>query len=227
MHIKRLFTASQYEFNEMDGKFAIGTPVLSSLNDREEVIDAATTLLADLNTALRLSVDHYSGFELHGVLQKNADGTINRVLLAKAGIYGISGASAVAIAGSLSTKVVLSREERLVLLLRSKPEIEDVASRLAIRPITWAAMTTVYETVTGLMSGKSDPDKRRSDYQVLIDRGWLTKAEADMFYHTAAHHRKGYPRTKVRGVEAPMEYEVACDLTKRLFWLLVDELQPA
>lgn len=223
-HVKRFFTASQYEFDEIDGKFALGAPALESCSNREEVIDASTELVASLNTTLRLSVDQYTGFELHGLAEKKPDGKMHRILFVRG--VEISSASAVAIADSLSSRIILSREERLVLLLAENPEIEDIAGRLAIRPITWAAMTTVYESVAGMMSNKPDPGKRRSDYQGLIDRRWLTLDEAEGFYNTAAYHRKGYPKTPVRKV-VPMEYRTACNLTKRLFWCLVDELKPA
>jgi hypothetical protein len=52
-------------------------------------------------------------------------------------------------------------------------------------------MSTAYESVAGMISNKSNPSDRRSDYQGLIARGWLTPAEAEGFYNTAAYHRKG------------------------------------
>jgi hypothetical protein len=101
-HVKRLFTASGYEFDDLDGKFALGAQALESFSDREDVIDAATELVASLNTTLRLSVDRYTGFELHGLLEKRQDGTTHRIMFAKGAAFGIGGASAIGIAGSLS-----------------------------------------------------------------------------------------------------------------------------
>jgi hypothetical protein len=156
-HVKRLFTASGYEFDDLDGKFALGAQALESFSDREEVIDAATELVASLNTTLRLSVDRYTGFELHGLLEKRQDGTTHRIMFAKGAAFGIGGASAIGIAGSLSDKIILSREERLVVLLRKNPEIEDIANRMAARPMTWAAMTTAYEKRRGHDEHKIGP----------------------------------------------------------------------
>ena len=76
-----------------------------------------------------------------------------------------------------------------------------------------------------MMSSKPDPQKARSDYENLVERGWLATHESENFYHTAAYHRKGYPKAPMR-TSSPMSYESACALLERLLWRLVDELQP-
>jgi hypothetical protein len=104
-------------------------------------------------------------------------------------------------------------------------EIADLANAMTVRPLTWEAMNTIYESVKGLMSTKVSPEAKRADYQGLIDRGWMTSDESDSFYKTAGHHRHRYPKSPNRA-PTPMEYYVACNLINRLFWRLVDELEP-
>jgi hypothetical protein len=96
---------------------------------------------------------------------------------------------------------------------------------MTARPLTWGALNTTYESAKGLMSIKATDDARRKDYQGLIDRGWITEDESKRFYQTAAYYRHGYPRIDMKGIPL-MEYHEALILIKKLFWHLVDELEP-
>jgi hypothetical protein len=42
-------------------------------------------------------------------------------------------------------------------------------------------MSSAYESVAGMISNKSNPSDRRSDYQGLITRGWLTLVRRKAF----------------------------------------------
>ena len=222
-HIKRLFTASGFLFDHIDGSDSLSTSALELLDDTNDVIDAGMELLASINTALRLSVPGYSGLQFHGVAEKK-NGKTHRTMLAEGASYAFSGAAIVAIAGTIG-KPIRSKEERLVSLLAKRPEIADLASALATRPLTWSAMNTTYESVKGLMSTKATAEAKRQDHQGLIDRGWITADDSKRFYKTAGYHRHGYPKTPIRDA-SPMEYHEASILIKRLFWRLVDELEP-
>jgi hypothetical protein len=167
VHVKRLLPNSNFVFDEIDGKFALSAPTFNWCTDKEGIVDASTELLAAINTSLRLSVKTYTGFELHGLAERHADGTLHRTMFARGGAYGIAGAAAVAIAGTIG-KPVRSREERIVSLLQRNPAITDVATAMTTRPITWAAMNTAFESVKGLMSTKASPRDRRADHQGLI-----------------------------------------------------------
>jgi len=221
--VKRLFPHSGFEFFEIEGHVALTAPSFNFCEDEGDVIDAGMELLASINAALRVSLHQYDGLEFSGTAEFR-DGKIYRTMVATGSAAGLSGAAAVALAGTIG-KPVRTKEERLASLCARMPEIADITLRMAAKPLTWASMTTAYESVAGLMSSKSDPGKRRSDYQNLVDKGWLTEDEADRFYNTAAYHRKGYPKSPVRRV-TPMEHGTASNLIKRLFWRLVDELQP-
>ena len=225
VHVKRLFTASGFTFDRMDDKDALSAPAFESCKDTNEVIDSGVELLASINTALRISLFQYTGFQFHGIVEKRENGTVHRTMLAQGAAYDISGATAVLSDGSIG-KPVRSKEERLVSLMARKEEIADLAIAMGVRPLTWGAMNTIYESVKGLMSTMSNPDAKRSDYQGLIDRGWITSEESARFYKTAAYHRHGYPKSPNRA-ETPMGYGAAYKLTNRLFWLLVDELEPS
>jgi|SRR5665811_1090950 len=69
------------------------------------------------------------------------------------------------------------------------------------------------------------PEAKRKDHQVLIDKGWLTADESERFYKTAGYYRHGYPKTPIKHA-SPMEYIEASILIKKLFWQLVDAIEP-
>ena len=208
-HIKRRFSNSNLVFDQIDGKFALSAPAFQQLShDKEQIIAAITELLAAINTSLRLSVKTYTGFELHDLAEKRDDGTTHRTIIAGGGSYSISGndvvayttgVTAVGVAGSIGPPV-RSREERLASLLQHNSDIAEVARAMATRPMTWGAMNTAYESVKGLTSTKTAPDKKRGDYQALIDRGWISAEQSDSFYHTAGYHRHGHPQKRSKPV---------------------------
>jgi len=222
-------------FDEIGGKFALSAPAFQHSDDKEQIIAASTELLAAINTSLRLSVATYTGFDLHGIAVRLDDGTLHRTMLAEGGAtyylsgdavaVRIQGVAAVGIAGSIGTPF-RSREERSISLLQRDPAIADIAGAMATRPLTWAAMNTVYESVKGLMSTKSMPDKKRQDHQGLIDRSWISEEHSESFYRTAGHHRHGYPRTPIKAGVREMPYDEASCIVTGLFWRLIDELEP-
>ncbi len=224
VRIKQRFTASDFTFDHRDGKDTLSAPVLEQLQDRNDVIDAGMELLASINTALRLSAFGYTGFQFHGLVEERSDGSIHRTMLARGASFGLSGAAAVAIAGSIG-KPIRSREERLVSLLAKNDAMAELAVSMTAYPLTWGAMNTTYESAKGLMSTKASPEAKRKDHQVLIDKGWLTADESERFYKTAGYYRHGYPKTPIKHA-SPMEYIEASILIKKLFWQLVDAIEP-
>ena len=224
VHVKKLFTTSGFTFDQIDGKDTLSAPAFEQCSSRDDVIDAGMELLASINVALRLSVFEYSGFDFHGLVEKRADGSMHRTMLARGGAHGMGGAAAVGIAGSIG-KPVRSKEERLVSLLVKNSAITDLAVAMTARPLTWGAMNTTYESAKGLMSTKVSDEAKRADYQGLIDRGWITQDESNSFYKSAAYHRHGYPKIDMKGVRL-MEYHEASSLIKRLFWHMVDAMEP-
>lgn len=232
VHVKKLFTASGFKFDEIDGKDALSAPAFEQCRDRNDVIDAGMELLASINVALRLSVFEYTGFDFYGLVEKRSDGSMHRTMLARGAAFGMSGAVAVGMSGAVAVgiagfigKPVRSKEERLVSLLAKNPNIADLAFAMTARPLTWGAMNTTYESVKGLMSTKASDEAKRADYQGLIDRGWITQDQSNSFYKSAAYHRHGYPKTDMKGVRL-MEYHEASNLIKNLFWHMVDAMEP-
>lgn len=223
-HLKRLFAASNFTFDEMDGKPTLSASTLELMNNKKDVIDAGMELLATINTVLRLSVVSFTGFNFHGLIEKR-DGKTNRTMIASGGHYSITGVSAVGMAGFIG-KPVRTREERLVALIAKMPEIADISLQMSVRPLTWGAMNSTYESVKGLMSLEKKIAAKKKDHEGLVRRGWLTDEESRRFYHTAAYHRHGYPKEPIRGGAIEMPMHEATTLTKRLFWRMVDELQP-
>jgi hypothetical protein len=223
-HLKRLFTTSGFKFDQKDSRDTLSAPAFENFENKNDVINAGMELLASMNVALRLSVFGYSGLNFHGLLEERADGTKHRTMLAQGGSIGLSGAAAVAIAGSIG-RPVRSREERLVSLVARNDAIADLAFSMTARPLTWGAMNTIYESAKGLMSSKGKDEVRRADYQGLIARGWITEDESKSFYKTAAYYRHGYPRIALNGMPL-MDYTTASILINKLFWHLVNELEP-
>ena len=217
VHIKRLFTTSDLSFDQIDGKDTLSARDLDTHDNRDDALAAALKLLNRINVALRLSVDHYDGFDVHGILEKRPDGTICRLMIAKGGAYALSGAAAVGVAGFIG-EPLRSREERLVSLISKNADIADLAVQMTARPLTWGSMNTMYESAKGLMSPKDD----RADYRCLIDLGWITNEDSKNFWKTAGYHRHGYPKEGT----PTMEYSYAVKLIKSLFWRMVDELEP-
>jgi hypothetical protein len=183
------------------------------------VIDAATKLLNAINVALRLS-DRCDGFELCGVVERR-NGAIHRTMLCRSGVYRTAGGEL-----RLNGKPVRSKEARLVSLMGRDGRVDDIAHAISALPMTWAALRKAYETVVGIMSSKSKPDDARRDFENLIAKDWLTLDESTRFYHTAAFHSHGHPRSPMR-TSSPMPYEDACALIERLFWRLIEEQEPA
>jgi hypothetical protein len=224
VHVKQLFTASGFTFEEIDGKNALSAPAFEQYRDQSDVIDAGMELLAAINVALRVSVVGYTGFDFHGLVEKRPDGSMHRTMLARGTAFGISGAVAVGVTGSTG-KPVRSKEERLVSLLTKRPDITNLAVAMTARPLTWGAMNTIYESAKGLMSTKVSDKAKRGDYQGLIDRGWITQDQSISFYKSAAYHRHGYPKIEMKGVRL-MKFHEASSLIKRLFWNMVDAMEP-
>lgn len=222
--VKQKFAASGFTFDHKDGKDTLSAPAFEQLQDKNDVIEAGMELLASINTALRLSVFGYTGFQFHGLVEERSDGSIHRTMLAQGASLGLSGAAAVAIAGSIG-KPVRSREERLVSLLGKSDAMTDLAVAMTAYPLTWGAMNAIYESAKGLMSTKASPEAKRKDHQVLIDKGWLTADQSERFYKTAGYYRHGYPKTSIKHV-SPMDYAEASILMKKLFWQLVDAIEP-
>ena len=218
-HIKRLFASSNFEFREIDGRWGISAPAFEECHSKEEIIEEASRLLAFINTALLISVRHYSGFDIHGLAEIRGD-KINRTMFAGSGTYGISGVSAEIGIGTIGTPI-RSREERLVSLMAESAEIADIAQGLAVRPVTWPAMRKTFETVKGLMS----PTGKRSDHQTLIDCGWISAEDSESLFDTASFHDHGYPRTPIRDGKE-LAYEDAYKLGDSLFWRLIDAKKP-
>jgi hypothetical protein len=215
--LKRHFVDSGFSFDEIDGKFALAAPQFEACGqgDTGAVIDAATELLNAVNVALRLS-ERCNGFELCGVVERR-NGAIHRTMLCRSGGYRISGGEL-----RVSGKPVRSKEERLVSLMGRDEGVDDIAHALSALPMTWPALRKAYETVVGTMS----PQKARSDFKSLAAKGWLTLDESHRFYHTATFHSHGHPKSPITKTSNPMSYEEACELVERLFWRLVDELEP-
>lgn len=218
--LKRHFADSGFSFDEIDSKFALAAPQFETCasGDTAAVIDAATELLNAINVALRLS-DRCNGFELFVVVEKR-NGALHRTLLCGTGVYRISGAEL-----RVNGKPGRSKEERLVSLMGRDERAKDAAHALSVLPMTWPALRRAYETVCGIMSSKSDPQKARGDFQNLTAKDWLTEDEAERFYFTATFYSHGHPRSKNR-TPNPMPYEDACALIERLVWRLVDEREP-
>lgn len=221
--VKRIFTSSNYFFGHEDGKDALSAPVLEFCDDREAAIAAGMELLASINIALRLSVAGYSGLNFYGLIELRPDGTRHRTMPAETAIFSFSGVS-VAIAGTIGRRV-RNREERLVSLLAKNEAVADLAVLMTSYPLTWGTMYTMYESAKGLMSSRPNVADRRADYQGLIERRWLTEEESNSFYQSATYYRKGYPRIDTKGLPL-MEYATASILMKKLFWHVVDELEP-
>lgn len=222
--IKRRFTSSGFTFDEMDGKPTLSSQTFNWMKNSEEVIDAGMELLASINTVLRVSVPAFTGFQFHGLIEKR-DGKTHRILRAGSANYGMVGAAAVALAGSIG-KRVRTREERLISLLNKMPEIADISLQMSVRPLTWSAMNATYESVKGLLSTQPTLAAKKKDHAGLVKRGWLTDEESRRFYFTAAFHRHGYPKEPIRAGFVEMPRAEAINLIERLFWQMVDELQP-
>jgi hypothetical protein len=223
VQVKRQFPNSGFIFEEIDGKGALSAPQFEQCKDRSDVIDAGMTLLSSINVALRLSVFQYNGLLFHGLVEKRSDGTLHRTMLASSAIFGVSGVAAVGIGGSIG-RPLRTKEERLLSLLAKSPEMTDLAIAMTARPLTWGSMNLVYESAKGLMSAKASNEAKRADYGALIDRGWITADQSLSFYKSAAYHRHGYP--KIDKNLPRMEYDEASILISKLFWHLVDAMEP-
>ncbi len=191
-HLQRLFTASGFEFGEMDEKAALSAPQLEPYKNSKEVIDVAMELLAAINVALRISVPQYTGFLFHALIEKLPDGSLNRTMFSTGAAYGIAGVAGVGVAGAIGAPA-RTKEERLVSLIAKNEAIADLAVAMTAKPLTWGAMNTVYESVKGLMSTETNIEAKRADFQGLIDRGWITLDESTRFYKSAADLLPGIP----------------------------------
>jgi hypothetical protein len=181
------------------------------------VIDAATKLLNAVNVALRLN--RCNGFELLGIVERR-NGAIHRTMLCGSGVYRTAGGEL-----RVNGKPVRSKEERLVSLMGHNEGANDIARALSRLPRTWPELRRAYETVKGTMSSKPNQQEARADHKNLTAKGWLTDDEAERFYDPVTFYSHGHPKSPMKTSD-PMSYEEACELVERLFWRLVDELEP-
>jgi hypothetical protein len=218
--LKGLFADSGFSFDEIDGKFALAAPQFEACasGDTDAVIDAATKLLNAVNVALRLSC-HCNGFELLSIVERR-NGAIHRTLLCRSGVFRSSGGEL-----RVNGKPVRSKEERLVSLMGRDDCVNDIAHALSMLPMTWPELRRVYETVKGTMSSKPNQKEARADFKNLIAKRWLTDDEAKRLNEPVTFRSHGHPKSPMK-ISDPMSYEEACVLVERLFWRLVDELEP-
>src|ERR1700688_2337457 len=91
--IKRLFSTSGLEFDELDGRAIISSPRFILCTDRNDIDAVAHELVNEWNIALRIFYSRSAHIELHALIEKDGD-KIHRTMLARGGAYGISGAVA-------------------------------------------------------------------------------------------------------------------------------------
>ena len=142
------FASSELELTEMDGKWGLSSPTFESSDDSAEVIDTATLILGDINTALLISEPAYTALNLHGLIERRGAAT-HKFMLAQGASFSKSLVSAASTAAAPSVPV-RTKEERLVSLISKSDPIKEIARELAVRPVTWAAMRKAFETVKGL-----------------------------------------------------------------------------
>ncbi len=219
--LKRHFADFGFSFDEIDGKFALAAPQFEACGpgDTGAVIDAATKLLNAVNVALRLS-DRCNGFEVLSIVERR-NGALHRTLVCSGADFRMSPTEL-----RVNGKPGRSKEEQLVSLMGRCEGVKDIAHGLSASPMTWPELRRAYETVKGIQSSKSDEQKKRADYQNLIAKGWLTDDEAERLYGPVTVYSHGHPKSPITTAN-PMPYEEACALVVRLFWRLVDELEPS
>jgi hypothetical protein len=224
-YIKRFLPTAVLD--EFDEHLALRVFVPDLNADENEIMAVATETSAAINAALRISVAAYDGFTVHGLEERVNNETKHRIIFGRGHSkmqYVMSGVGMVAHAGFLG-KPVRTKEQRLVSLIDKRPDIADIANGLATRPVTWAVISSTYESVKGLVSAKSGIEERRGDWCCLVKLGWISKPDSNALYNTAAYYRHGYPKTSIRGGVA-MPYAKAEGLAKELFWRVINVLEP-
>lgn len=214
-HVKRHLP--KLVFDEVDGKVALSMP--GDESSAEQVIDASNSLLAAVNAAMRLSIPSYTGLELSGLHERRGDGTQHRRIIVKSATVTLTGQSVVFRVSGRQTR---TKEERLVSLLQRDRIMTELAAIMADHPLAWSAINAIYESVKGLASATG----RRDDYQGLIDRGWISAEQSDSLHSTAGYERHGYPKAAIKAGVRKMPQHEAAQIVERLFWRLVDHLEP-
>jgi hypothetical protein len=139
------------------------------------------------------------------------------MMMSVGGSYNSSGAEGVSVTTTYWQQPMRSKEERLLSLLENDDRISELAREFATKPITWPAMRRVYESAAGIVSGD------RGDWKRLVKSGWFSEEESTSFYDTASFYSHGHPRHPAKN---PMDYDYAQRFISKLFWRLVDHVQP-
>ncbi len=217
-HIKNRFYSSQFSLDTFDAKPSLSFPALNTCASFEEANAVAVSELNAINIALRIALPLYSGVKLHTLVQRTDEGAVHRFAFLEA--FAVAKPSAT---GNLRGGTpIRGREERLTSLIKQRLDFADIAAKMAVRPLTWDSINFVYESAKGLTSARG----QRKDYEGLIERGWVSREDSNRLYMTAAYHRHGHPKAPNRS-DNPISYDDARKIIARIFWGLVDELEPA
>lgn len=216
------FRPAGFTFETIDGRFAFTVLELQAVaaRDYEAAIAVAAELIDRLNITLRLSHDRIKGLNFETVIERR-DGHLHRVIRAESAFYNLNTfyEATITVSGGAPQAAVRRKQVRLYSLLQRDKQVEEILRALAVQPPAWAALSTTYETIVGLVSGN------RNGYQTLIDMGWMSAENSERFYHSAAYHRHGYPKEPNRAT-SPMSHKDAVAFIGGLLWKFVDQKEP-
>ena len=225
--VEQHFTTKALAVEEVSQETFVVSPRFQSCKDVQEVRAAAAELIANVNLAIQLVERHFEGLLFEDTVAEQRNGNLHRTVFAEAHSYGIGTATADAVAlgpnGKPLPSPALSRSfaERMLALLGRDDRVREVAFVLRAEPISYQNLFIVYETVKGLVSANAD----RSDWQTLVNLGWISGDDSKRLWETLGYYHHGHPRGSL--TDGPvLALDEAAEMVGDLFRRMVDHLQP-
>lgn len=206
----------------IDGINYLSAMAFERHSEHRRVREEATELVSLINNALQVAYPDHELVAVDEIAERLPDGAIRRHYNMSVGVgriraRGYSVGIAVPVGGNVQAEPTLS--EKTALLLHADRQLYSASQELGRRPITWAAIRIVYETVRRYRDPHPNPQK--SNYSIMVDAGWITQDEASKLYKTSQFYLHGYPRVPLDPVDE-IDIYLAAAVVRKLFGFLMD-----
>ncbi len=221
--VQQHVTADILAFEERGEETFVVSPRFESCDDVQEVLDAATALIANVNVTFEVVDRHFGGVSFDNIVVEQKNGKLNRTIFVPAGALSLVSTMPVLVVGpdgQPSPAPQRSFPERMLALLGQDDRVREVAPLLRARPVSYQNLFIVYETVKGLVS----PNHVRSDWQTLVNLGWISEDDSKRLWETLGYYHHGHPRGSPNG--PVLALDKAAEMVGDLFRRMVDHLQP-
>ena len=208
------------KIEEYEQEKLIASPRFEACSTSLEARNEAIELFAMINAAIKLVARDFAGLRFKGISELR-DGQLHQYIFANLHVDLEMIHSLTVTGGAASVPPRRSLAERMTELMERDDRVREAANTLLMEPVSFGNLNLVYETVKGLMSPKKD----RTDWENLVNLGWISEDDSKRFFKTAGYYRHGHPRTPIPINCPEMSLEDATPLISGLFRQMIEKLQ--